>query len=262
VVRAFEDPAERQQFITDYFDGKVRLGEVQLWHYDMGVAETLGAKWLRGTNGTYQFFLPDVPGLALAPGAPGVPIVFEVSDDLFRTNKLPAVIVRQTGLTNALGRWHPGSMQYRVPARTAEPREVNGAKGYSHYEQRQQAVPYDLEYTLNIACRNYGGQDGGTINEARHLLQYVWRVYQPYCTVYVRDSSSPAVHEGEETCYRAYTAFLEDVQPEVQVLEVTGRIIGYSLRLRVEAELDLNPARTVAAVTQPPVITVGLKDEG
>ena len=257
----YDDPEDFAQFLTEYFNNRLPLGEVSLFHYDLGIVETMEAVRITGPNNTVQFFLTDVPGVALAPGLPGIPVVFEISDDLYRAHKLPSVVVRRTGMPYDLARLHPGQRQYRAPSPAAVSFEVNGRTGYSAYEERQQAMPHTIEYTIAILTRNRGGGAmGSAVNEAQRILQYLWRFFQPYCTVYVRDSTSEPEDSKREM--RQYDAFVEDVGTESQVLEVTGRIIGFQLRLRVEGEIDINPAYTVPAVTGQPQINTDIKDDG
>jgi len=70
------------------------------------------------------------------------------------------------------------------------------------------------------------------------LLDYVLRIYAPYCTVAVSDSLGDL---------RSYHAFMESISHLDELGEVTGRMIGFALTLRVEAELDLNdPTETTS----------------
>jgi len=248
----YEDPQQFEELLRAYYEGRLRTSSVSLFHFDLGVVETMGGVRDTAPNGTRQFYLKDVAGVPYAPDHPGVPIVFEVSDDLYRSHKLPAVVVRRTSMPFAMQRWHPGTRQYRVPAEYADPVQLaDGRQGWTAYEERQQAIPMDLNYTITLAARNRGGGAlGEGVNEAQNLLQYMWQFWQPYCQVFTRDSGTPP----GDTTRRSYAAFLEGVDPEAQVLEVTGRLIGFNLNLRVEAEIDMNAADTYPAVSQDPTI--------
>lgn len=258
--RVFADSADRDAFLSDYFSGKVRLGGVSLCHFDIGVAESLGARWVVDENHPDRtgFYLTDT-GLALAPGMPGVPVKVQEGDDLYRSNILPGVFIKRTSAVPDLRRWQPGNTQYRVPAAGAVPVEINGARGYDRYEERQVPIPYNFEYTIRIQARNraYSPQlhPAARFNAGQNILRVLSRYLQPLCTIWVRDTS----RGPEESYFRDYSAYNEGgFSEEDQVIEVTGRIIGYTLSLRVEGELDEGfiPRETRVAVTQTPSLSL------
>jgi hypothetical protein len=96
-------------------------------------------------------------------------------------------------------------------------------------EQVDQAAPFDFSYTINIVARNRGAP--GILNQANRLLDHVLRIYQPYCRVLLKDSIGDA---------RSYEAFMDGVSPLDEVADVTDRVIGFAVSLRIEGELDLS----------------------
>lgn len=232
--------------------GTAPTGSVGLRNFDEGVVETLLPELISD-----NYYLTKVPSVHPPPGSPGIPIVFSHPEDLFERYKLPVVVIRRDDLSPALGRWHPGTVTYKAPSVYAEPIEVTLSnteqtvlRGYSRYEVQQQAVPFDITYTITILARHRGygkGSPGVTgagspRNQVNQLLDYVMRIYQPYGQVIVRDSLGDA---------RSYSAFMESTSHLDEVAEVTERVIGFALTLRVEAELDLRDPRDKPTASSP-----------
>jgi hypothetical protein len=223
--------------------GTAPTGSVGLRNFDEGIVETLQPEIIND-----NYYLTKVPNMASpVPGSPGIPIVFAYPEDLYERYKLPVVVIRRDDLSPALSRWHPGMVTYKSPAANAVPVEVtlpdgSVSRGYSRYEVQQQAVPYDITYTISLLARHRGFGKGsqGAVgagsprNQVNRLLDYVMRIYQPYSQVVVRDSLGDA---------RSYAAFMESTSHLDEVADVTDRVIGFALTLRVEAELDLRDPR-------------------
>ncbi len=238
--------------VEERTEGSSPTGSVGLRNFDEGVVETLNPEIIN-----YNYYLTKVPNMSAPPGSPGIPIVFSHPEDLYERYKLPMVMIRRDDFSPALGRWHPGMTTYRAPAANAYPVEVplpnsggTVVRGWSRYEEQQQAVPYDITYTISLLARHRGfgkgGQppvgEGSPRNQVNQLLDYVMRIYQPYCRVLVRDSLGDT---------RSYQAFMEATSHLDEVAEVTERMIGFALTLRVEAELDLRDPREKAVATAP-----------
>jgi hypothetical protein len=232
-------PAELERLLAAT-EGKAPTGTVSLRDFDQGVVETMGAVPQKTANGEYYFLT--VPGISPAPGWPGVPVAFSYGEDVFSQFRQPMLMVRRDDISPAMQRWHPGSLQYRAPATGARPVEVHrGTKvmrGYDRYAELQQAVPFDLMYTIQIETRYRGAK--GSRNETNTLLDYVLRVYPPYCRVVVKDSLGDV---------RSYEAFMEGTAPLDEVADVADRMMGMALTLRIEAELDLHDPEVRRAAT-------------
>jgi hypothetical protein len=222
---------------------------VGLRNFDEGVVETLRPEVIND-----NYYLTGVPNMASpVPGSPGIPIIFAFPEDLFERYKLPVVVIRRDDISPALSRWHPGTITYKAPAANATPVEVTlpdstVLRGYSRYETQQQAAPFDITYTISLLARHRGfgkgssgaAGPGSPRNQVNRLLDYALRIYQPYSQVIVRDSLGDA---------RSYSAFMEAISHLDEVAEVTDRVIGFALTLRVEAELDLRDPREKPAAT-------------
>ena len=222
--------------LRDRVAGRARTGTVTLRDFDQGVVETLGAKIIGD-----RYFITELKHLDSAPEFPGIPVVFSHPEDVFQSHKIPVIEVRRDDIQAAMTRWHPGTLHYRVPAPTALKGSVTFSDGtvktgFSKYEELQQSCPFDLLYTINIIAKQRQ-----FMAAAQLILAYVLKIYQPYCSVFAYDSI------GDR---RSYEAFLESVGPMDEAADVSERVIGFALSLRVEAELDINDPKVQTAVTK------------
>lgn len=208
--------------------GASRQGVVTIRDFDQGIVETMGGQII---GDHYYLVLPNVEA---APGEPGVVITYTQPEDLFQTYKLPVITVSRDDIAPAQQRWHPGTVTYRTPAEGAI-KIGTGAKAWSKFEEGQQATPFDLTYTINIFGKSRSGRSASNT-----MLHHLMKVWQPYCRVLVTDSLGDL---------RSYEAFMNGVSPLDEVTEVAERVIGFSINLMVEAELDLNDPTTHQAVT-------------
>jgi len=215
-------------------EGSARTGVVTVRDFDQGVVETLGAVVVDG-----RYFILGLSDLDPPPGEPGVPVVFSHPEEVLQTHRVPVIEVRRDDINPAMQRWHPGMGTYRAPSlgamQVGSPFAGDTRTAWNHYEQAQQATPFDILYTINIQARQRQ-----YMAAANKILAYVLRIYQPYSAVYVKDSA------GDR---RSYEAFLDAVAPLDNVPEVAERVIGFALSLRVEAELDINEPTTSTTVT-------------
>jgi hypothetical protein len=245
--------------IRERTEGRARTGFVNLRSFDEGVVETLGAT-IDEELQNYFLHLPIVETVGFdppesspfyrgpvdpRPGLPGIPVTFSYPEDVFEKYSIPVVLVRREGIDPAMQRWHPGALQYRTPGRGAlptgyRPTPASEVKyGFDRAEQVDQAAPFDLSYTINVVARNRGAP--GIRNQANRILDHVLRIYQPYCEVRLRDSIGDA---------RTYEAFMDGVSPLDEVADVTDRVIGFAVSLRIEGELDLTDPVVRATVTK------------
>ena len=222
-------------------EGRARGGVVSLRDFDQGVVETLGATII------HDNYWLQVEGIDPPPGSPGVPVTFSYPEDVYEKYKLPVLMVRRDDISPAMQRWHPGTLQYRAPAVEGLPAatQLHGVTvtGSDRYEEQQQAVPFDLMYSLQISARYRGALRSR--NHLNRLLDFVLRVYPPYCLVVVKDSIQSI---------RTYEAFMEGISPMDDVADVADRTLGFTITLRVEGELDLHDPVVYRAVTQPAVV--------
>jgi hypothetical protein len=227
-----------------------RTGEVFLDSFDRGVIYTLGAVI---SSDHKMVVIKGMDGVEAPPNYEGVPIFFAFPDENLEEKILPSIVVRRDSISPAMSRWHLGSISYNVPAAGARPvtytHPITGAviaQGFDTYERKDQAVPYDLVYTIQIRARFRNNLRV----ESLKMLKYVMKKYQPYTQVAVVDSL-------EHTRY--YDAFNETPTDVVVMPDLTGRESNFNVTLRVEAELDLNDPYNVRVLTSGPTIITSLK---
>lgn len=234
--------------VRERSEGRARTGFVDLRAFDEGVVETLGAT-IDPEKENYFLQLDPVETVGFdppisspfskgtvdpRPGLPGIPITFAYPEEIIEKYSIPVLWIERTSLDPAMQRWHPGMLQYRtagrgaLPARYAPESTSISIDGFDRAEQIDQAAPFDITYSLNIVARNRGA--GGRSQGANRLLRHVLGIYPPYCEVRLKDSIGDA---------RTYEAFMEGVSPLDEVAEVASRMIGFSVSLRIEGELDL-----------------------
>lgn len=227
-----------------HYDPTKRTGDVGLVEFDRGVVETLGAV-VNSTQDTY--IIKTIPSVLPAPGFEGVPVYFSFPDETIDQKILPSFVVRRDSISWAMSRWHLGNTQYRAPGPGAHqvtvlhPITGNPIKtGWDAYEEKSQAVPADLLYTIQIRARFRNNLSV----EAQQMWNYAVRKYQPYTTLYLKDSIGDV---------RSYDAFNESPNPQDSKTDVANRSINFNISLRVEAEIDLNDPYTIQALTGIPM---------
>jgi hypothetical protein len=226
-----------------------RTGDVWITDFDRGVITSLGAE----VNTVGDMYVVNVPGVSPPPPSgeicfEGIPVYFAFADEVIDPKILPSFVVRRDEITNAMSRWHQGNEQYRVPSPGAHPVTVNNpitgdviATGFDAYEDKSQAIPFDLLYTIQIRARYRNNLKV----EAMQMLRFTLKRFPPYSTVYIKDS------EGD---LRSYTAFMESPSALDTKPDVSGRETNFNVTLRVEAELDLNDPVITGALTSLPII--------
>lgn len=245
--------------------GRAPKGFVGLRNFDEGIVVTMNAE-IDEERQNYFIMADKLAPMLPPPGLPGIPVTFSHPEDVFEQYRLPVIVVRRDDISPALQRWHPGQVVWRAPAEGARPIEIKVGDpkfpttlyGFDRYEEQQAAVPFDITYSINILARHRGfgpadrkghrnpEGEGSPRTQVNQCLDYVLRIYQPYSKVWVRDSV------GDE---RSYSAFMEAISHLDEVPEVSDRVIGFALTLRVEAELDLNDPIVKKAVAGPLTIT-------
>lgn len=174
-----------------------------------------------------------------------VGIVFATPEQLFTGYTVPSIVVRREDSLPDLPRWHSeGALQYRVPSQQSQQATVEVAVGKfltgpTEVEERRQAWPVDMSYSILVIAR--------WRNDADKILRRVLRVWQPYGRVLVQDS------RGE---VRSYEAFMEGISPLDEVVDVSGRTVGFTVSLRISGEIDLRDPEVYRTVTSMPVTVV------
>jgi len=237
--------------------GRDRTGMVDLRSFDEGMVLAIGGRIAnpagtffeigdKAAEGNYYFNLPNV---SPPPGLPGIPITFAYPEDIFEKYYIPAVIVRRDDVVADMARWHPGAQQYKTTGIGAIPLALdlpNGTRvrGFSSKEYLEQAEPVDLLYTVSILAKHRQGI--GARSEVNAVFKHVLRIFQAYGQIPVIDSIGDL---------RTYEAFREGVSMLDDLSEVSARMVGFAVTVRVEAELDLADPVEVGAQTNQPAVT-------
>jgi len=222
-----------------------RLGTVDLRAYDQGVVETLGGV-VSIINNCPNYYVPveGVDPAAHDPVLPGVPITFAFPEDVFEKYRQPVIVVRRDDISPAMNRWHPTAVEWRAPAPGSSVATVTlgntTVTGVTKVEEKQQAVPFDITYTITILARHRGAI--GQRNQVNLILRHTLKRYPPYAVLIVTDSLD---------CPRTYDAFMEGISHLDEVPDVTERVLGFAVTVRVEGELDLNDPQAFNTVTNP-----------
>lgn len=246
--------------------GTARNGLVRLRDFDQGMVLTLGGVLIDDSPNFNGYFLTEASGIQdLLPttginpivqgpdGWPGVPIVFSMPEDKNARYKVPMVLLRRDSISPAMQRWNVGSRQYKQQGgRGAIAKTVNVGStanpnlktGFTTIEEKSQAIPYDILYTIRVVSK-FRGQTGQTAH-VNALIEHVMKRFQPYCEIIVPDSVGDL---------RGYWGFSDVVGTSDESFEIADRVLGFDISVRVEAELDLDDPRTSKAVTHNPVIT-------
>lgn len=231
-----------------------RTGIVFIQDFDRGVIESLGAVQ---DSKSQRYVINNIDGVSTPPSNAdisyeGIPVFFAWPDDVIDEKIVPAFVIRRDDMSPAMARWHLGSQQYWIPAPDSTPIAVKNritgdvvATGYSDYEYQDQAVPFDLTYTIQIRAR----YRNNLRVEGLKMLRYLMRTYQPYTRIFVKDSLNAT---------RTYDAFVENPSVFDDVTDIATRMTGFNILMRVEAELDLNDPVVTKVLAGYPQINMQL----
>lgn len=226
-----------------------RTGDVWVEDFDRGLVETIGAQvndsdyflQLEGVN--YGYYPADYREVTLREKPmPGILVTFAAPDDRVTAFTLPVIVIRRETVDPAENRWPSHNLKYQAPAPGAVQVTVQyGARtitGWSSYEEQVGAWPYDISYTISTLA-----QGRNCSREAQRMLKQVMRVFPPKagCGVYVKDSLGTQ---------RTYEAFSEGPDNLTEALDIVDRQAGFSISVRVQAELDLNDPYFTKSVTE------------
>lgn len=217
-----------------------RTGTVFLVDFDEGIVRTLGGELIEieldgEKTQAYAVMIDGVTGPDMYGGA--VPIIWQNPEDVYQPGLLPHVNISRTSLTPAMNRWFPGGYEYRTAAAAAKTvRAGNGVEGPSLLEYKPWAYPYDIGYEIHIRARLRA--------QADKMLKQIGKRFWSYGQIFLTDS------EGAE---RGYYAFQESVDSLDEVADIADRMLGWTISLRCEAELDFNDP--YIAKTSPNVVT-------
>lgn len=206
-----------------------RNGNVDLLDLDTAMALNFGAKFDPIKK---QFFYD----LQLSNGSESkvekVMVVYKRPEPTEVSFVLPAIIITRDSIVPAWDRLTSPAIEYQVPAPGSVRVSAGGQLGYSSYERKPQAQPYDISYTFECWAR---------YREVAQIMLMKLMVAYP-------------LQDGKVTIYdslgvsKTYTVLQQNTADLTQISSMVERIPGFSLILKVQTELTLD---RIPSVTRP-----------
>lgn len=152
-----------------------------------------------------------------------VPVYFSQPEPIFQKKVFPFITITRD-IVQARHRWMGvGQLEYRAGVSGTSIILNSGVSGFTQYQMKPQADPFDIAYTISIWDRYE--------KSALTILQKVLKAYPPIGRLIVYDSLN---------LRRSYEYYLEGEIANLQeVIDPVTRARGYAITVRVEAELDL-----------------------
>jgi hypothetical protein len=169
-----------------------------------------------------------------------IPVYFSQPESIFQKKIFPFITIFRDPIELAMHRWMGvGQLEYRAGVPGTQVILSSGVSGFSEYQMKPQAFPYDITYTISIWDRYE--------RTALTILKEVLKAYQPVGRLIVYDSLA---------LRRSYEYYVEGAITNLQeVIDPVTRARGYAITIRVEAELDLNEPYTSGSVSG---VTLGI----
>lgn len=233
-------------------------GTVFLREFDNGLVTTIGAKLVDvsvdgSTRQEYAIDFAEFPVGDLiqqfdVQGPPQyggkVPVFFVVGSAPYTPRYYPCIVVRRNSFDPAMQRHTPWSIDYKKPSVGSVVKSVtlsNGdvVSGPSHLEIKPGAYDYDLNYEVSPRARGDGAHQC-----AETMFKALARIMQPPGFAMTLTDTA-----GDE---RGYDVVLEGISPNIEVLDLTAREVGWIFSVRVLGELDqIEPYDVVTLSSEP-----------
>lgn len=208
----------------------MRNGHVDLIDFDLAITRQTGAvldeeqnEWYLPIN--FEITDPAKGPLALTRAL----VVFKRPEPTQVQHEVPQIAIICDDIDFDASRLQSQTVQYRVPAAGATPISIAGMIGYDCYETKDKEQPYNLTYSIEVWSRYKV--------PSMILLQMMMKRFPPRGTLVV--SATEEAGRNVE-CDRTYLFFQEGVADLTELNSMVERIPGYSLTIRVEAELTLD----------------------
>jgi hypothetical protein len=205
-------------------------GHVDLIDFDLAILRQTGALLDEEQNEWYlpiNFHITDPAKgpLALTRAL----VVYKRPEPTQVQHEVPQIAIICDDIDFDSNRLYSPTVQYRVPAAGSTPISINGMLGYDQYETKDKEQPYNITYSIEVWCRYKV--------PAMVMLQMMMKRFPPRGTITV--SATEEAGRNVE-CDRTYLFFQEGVADLTELNSMVERIPGYSLTIRVEAELTLD----------------------
>lgn len=207
-----------------------RTGDVFVRAFDEGVMLRLGATIQ--TVGTRRAYFVSIP--AASPST--VPVIWNNPEQPYEKKVYPLISINRDSVEPAMQRWQSVKQTQYVAGVSGTERIVTlGNKqvsGFGSIEEKPQAYPYDLFYTIAAYARYE--------HEAMPMIREILRRFPPYSRIFVTDTLGST---------RSYTVFGQSgIQDLSEYTDVADRVRAYSISIKVEGELDLQDPITLDTV--------------
>lgn len=209
----------------------MRNGHVDLIDFDLAILRQTGAVYDEVQN---EWYLPinyvirdDAKGGHVALDR--ALVVYKRPEPTQVEHKVPQIALLCDDIDFDAGRLYSPTTQYRLPAAGSTPLSIAGMLGFDQYETKDKEQPYNLTYSIEVWCRYKV--------PAMMLLQTMMKRFPPRGTITV---SATEEADRNVKCDRTYLFFQEGVADITELNSMVERIPGYSLTIRVEAELTLD----------------------
>lgn len=201
-----------------------RTGSVDLLDWDEALIRGFGAR----EDITRELWYLPLDGIFVPVDGREEPVqealvVYKRPEPTQITATLPMIAVIRDTIQPAEARLLTTVQSYRLPAEGGVPISAGGSVGWSFYETKDKEQPYDLHYTIECWARYR--------SVAQMLLCMVMRRYPHRGTITVTDGINNP---------RVYAVYQQGTSDLTEVASLTERVCGFSLSLRVEAELTLD----------------------
>ena len=204
-----------------------RTGTVFIEDFDTGLVTTFGSvlKTITLDDEEVQDYAVQIPGVTGPDEYDGlIPVIFQEPEDVYQTGYIPHIAISRSAITPAMQRWHPVGKAYQVPSKVAQTVAAqDGSEGPSLNELKGYALPFDITYDIHMRAR--------LRLQANRMLKYMGRFIWAYGSIFFTDN------EGDE---RGYVAYLESIDNLDELVEFSDRTLGFTMSVRVEAELDFS----------------------
>lgn len=227
-----------------------RTGIVTIPDFDRGIMGLLGATLRNGVVSGKPSYWVTVADVEYEPSETGVMCYVVPPEQVIRKYILPSILIRPGDPEPDMIRWQGGQAEeYCEPAVGATTvTGVNGVSGYNAYETKEQAVPVQLSYDIQILSRY--------TRDARAIWQQVMRNIRStagpngsvvYCQVPVIDSLGEIRH---------YLGVINSFGVNNDVADVMRRRAMHVISIRVQGELDFgDPVVQRSIVISTPTVT-------
>lgn len=220
-------------------DAAVRTGEVWTDHFDRAMKEHVGGRVMEVAfegKPAAPYYMTAIDGVRGSDAAEGrIPVILGNPQDVLTPFVLPCLIIVEDSVDEDPGRRLSYHRAYRVPAPAATPiTAANGVEGYSHYESRLGAEPFNFSYTVWARARK--------ASEASRMGKALFKLFPKWFDFMVTDS---------ENAQRRYSGEMVSMARQKDLEGVLARRPAWSISVLIQGQLDYDDPRVDRAMYDP-----------